>query len=217
MSRHFSGNDLVCVRGEKTVFERLSFSIGDGDALVLRGPNGSGKSSLLRVMAGLLPAESGVLLWNGLDVAQDSHWHRASLHYVGHQNALKPLLAVAENLAFAASLRSDNTRCSDALEAFALDSLAELPVRLLSAGQRRRLALARLLASAAPLWLLDEPTASLDEDAIAMLQVAITAHRAGGGIVVVAVHGTLDIEAPSQLDLSDFAPVNGVHPEHGRS
>ena len=100
MSRRFSGNNLVCVRGEKTVFERLSFSIGDGDALVLRGPNGSGKSSLLRVMAGLLPTESGVLLWNGLDVAQDSQWHRASLHYVGHQNALKPLLAVAENLAF---------------------------------------------------------------------------------------------------------------------
>ena len=216
MSRRFSGNDLVCIRGEKTVFERLSFSVGDGDALVLRGPNGSGKSSLLRVMAGLLPTDSGVLLWNELDVAQDLHLHRAGLHYLGHQNALKPLLTVVENLSFAASLRSDDARCSNALEAFALDNLAEVPVRLLSAGQRRRLALARLLASAAALWLLDEPTTSLDEEAIAMLQAAITDHRAGGGIVVLAVHGTLDIESPSQLDLSDFAPVGEVHSEQAR-
>lgn len=213
MSRRFSGNDLVCVRGEKTVFEHLSFSIGDGDALVLRGPNGSGKSSLLRVMAGLLQVESGALLWNGLDVTQDLHLHRTGLHYVGHQSALKPLLTVTENLAYAAAIRSADTSCPDALEAFALANLAELPVRLLSAGQRRRLALARLVASQAPLWLLDEPTASLDDEAVAMLQSVISSHRAGGGIVVLAVHGALAMEAPSELDISNFSPLSGALPE----
>ncbi len=213
MSKRFSGNDLVCVRGERTVFERLSFSIGDGDALVLRGPNGSGKSSLLRIMAGLLHLESGELLWNGLDVTQDLHLHRTGLNYVGHQNALKPLLTVTENLAFAASIRSAETRCCDALEAFALANLAELPVRLLSAGQRRRLALARLVASPASLWLLDEPTTSLDEDAVAMLQSVVSSHRARGGIVVLAVHGTLAMEAPTELDISNFSPRGGAMPE----
>ncbi len=217
MSKRFSGNDLVCVRGERTVFERLSFSIGDGDALVLRGPNGSGKSSLLRIMAGLLHLESGELLWNGLDVTQDLHLHRTGLHYVGHQNALKPLLTVTENLAFAASIRSAETRCRDALEAFALANLAELPVRLLSAGQRRRLALARLVASPASLWLLDEPTNSLDEDAVAMLQSVINSHRARGGMVVLAAHGTLAMAAPTELDISDFSPLSGALPEHALS
>ena len=210
MAKRFSGNELVCVRGEKTVFERLSFSVSDGDALVLRGPNASGKSSLLRVMAGLLQLESGAILWNERDITDDLHLHRASLHYVGHQNALKPLLTVTENLAFAASLRSSENGCSNALETFALANLADVPVRLLSAGQRRRLTLARLIASQSRLWLLDEPTTSLDEEAVATLQSVISSHRAEGGIVVLAAHGALTTESPSELDLRSFAPLGGA-------
>ena len=213
MVRRFSGNELVCVRGEKTVFESLSFSVSDGDALVLRGPNGSGKSSLLRVMAGLLQAESGALLRDERDVTENLLLHRASLHYVGHQNALKPLLTVIENLAFAASLRSRENRCRNALETFALANLADVPVRLLSAGQRRRLTLARLIASQSPLWLLDEPTTSLDEDAVATLQSVISSHRVDGGIVVLAAHSSMTTESPSELDLRSFAPHDGARYE----
>ena len=213
MAKRFSGNELVCVRGEKTVFERLSFSVSDGNALVLRGPNGSGKSSLLRVMAGLLQVESGAILWNERDITDDLHLHRASLHYVGHQNALKPLLTVTENLAFAASLRSSENGCSNALETFALADLADVPVRLLSAGQRRRLTLARLITSQSPLWLLDEPTTSLDEEAVATLQSVISSHRAEGGIVILAAHGALTTESPSELDLRSFAPLGEAQSE----
>lgn len=207
MSSRFTGNDLVCIRSEWTVFEGLSFSIGESDAVVLRGPNGSGKSTLLRLMAGLLHPDSGILTWNEQDISQDIHVHGANIHYVGHQDAIKPLLTVAENLSFAASLKTSEFNHGIALEAFALTDLADLPVRLLSAGQRRRLALSRLVASQAPLWLLDEPTVSLDEDAVTMLLSAISAHRAGGGMVVAAVHGPLNLEGASELDVGAFAPT----------
>ena len=210
MPSRFTGNDLVCIRGEKTVFEGLSFSIGESDAIVLRGPNGSGKSTLLRLMAGLLRPDSGVLTWNELDISQDIHTHGANIHYVGHQDAIKPLLTVAENLSFAASLKASAFNLRNALEVFALIDLADLPVRLLSAGQRRRLALSRLVASQAPLWLLDEPTVSLDEGAVTMLLSAIAAHRAGGGIVVAAVHGPLNLQDASEFDVDTFAPTGSV-------
>lgn len=210
MPSRFTGNDLVCIRGERTVFEGLSFSIGKSDAVVLRGPNGSGKSTLLRLMAGLLHPDSGVLTWNEQDISQDIHLHGANIHYVGHQDAVKPLLTVAENLSFAASLKTPEFNHRIALEAFALVDLADLPVRLLSAGQRRRLALSRLVASQAPLWLLDEPTVSLDEDGVTMLLSAISAHRAGGGMVVAAVHGPLNLQDTSELDVGAFATTGSV-------
>ena len=210
MSSRFSGNDLVCIRGERAVFEDLSFSISEGDALVLRGPNGSGKSTLLRVMAGFLRPETGTLTWNDEDISQDMHSHRKNIHYVGHQDAIKLLLTVAENLSFAVSLRTSEFDHCEALDAFALADLADLPVRLLSVGQRRRLALSRLVASQAPLWLLDEPTVSLDENAIAMLLAVISAHRAVGGMVVVAVHGPLILEDMSELDVGGFTPAGNV-------
>lgn len=208
MSSRFIGKDLVCVRGEKIVFENLSFSMDEGSALVLRGPNGSGKSSLLRMMAGLLQPELGTLTRDDLDVTQDINRHRGNLHYLGHQNALQPLLTVAENIAFASALRIGKVDCREALNSFELINLAALPVRLLSAGQMRRLALARLVASPAPLWLLDEPTSSLDTAAVTLLHKVIATHRSNGGMVVLALHETLTLESPSELDLTSFAPVS---------
>jgi heme exporter protein A len=203
----FEGRGLACRRGERLVFERLDFELAPGGALVLTGPNGSGKSSLLRVMAGLTPPLAGALSWDGTAVAEDPAAHRARVHLVGHQDALKPVLTVAETLAFSAALRGTSAdRVPLALQRFHLAELTELPCRVLSAGQRRRLALARLLASPAPLWLLDEPTTGLDDASMLDLMAAIAEHRGGGGLVAIATHLSLPLPAASTLPLQEFAP-----------
>jgi heme exporter protein A len=201
----FSGAGLACVRGERLVFRGLSFALEAGDALLLTGPNGSGKSSLLRLMAGLLPPWSGTLAWAGESVAADKAAHRARLHFVGHQDALKPVLTAAETLAFWAGLRGGDA-VDAALERFRLATLAETPCRYLSAGQKRRLALARLLASPAPLWLLDEPTTGLDAASVAAFEEVLAEHRAGGGLVVASTHVPLGLATPKTLDLAAYAP-----------
>ena len=202
----FEGQDLACMRGERTVFAGLSFALGAGDALTLTGPNGSGKSSLLRLLAGLLRPARGRLLWRGDPVARDPDAHRARLCYVGHQDPVKPLLGVRENLAFWARLQGGTEDgVASALDRFGLMALATVPARLLSAGQRRRLNLARLLACAAPLWLLDEPTVALDKEASATLEAALAEQRARGGIVLLATHARIALPGAGLLALESFA------------
>jgi heme exporter protein A len=200
----FSGRGLACRRGERDVFLELGFRVEAGGALVLRGPNGSGKSSLLRCMAGLLSPIAGELAWDGRPIALDPEAHRARLHYVGHLDAIKPVLTVAENLRTWAALRGASTGAiGEALARLAIDGLARLPARLLSAGQRRRLALARLLVAPAQLWLLDEPTNALDDEGAARFAEIVADHRAKGGLVVLATHGAAAAGAP-ELDLSAY-------------
>ncbi len=219
----FEGRDLACLRGERSVFAGLSFALAPGGALLLTGPNGSGKSSLLRLMAGLLAPAAGSLLWDGAPVREDPEAHRARLHYVGHLNAIKTDLTAAENLAFWASGRgtgpeggpnagSDTNSAArlavgTALERFALAPLADVAARLLSAGQRRRLALARLLTGTAELWLLDEPTVGLDESSLGRLQAILAAHRETGGRIVAATHTALELPGAERLDLTDYPPA----------
>jgi heme exporter protein A len=204
-ARLFEGRELACRRGERLVFEGLDFALASGGALVLTGPNGSGKSSLLRLMAGLTPALQGTLSWEGTAVAEDPVAHRARLHLVGHQDALKAALTVAETLAFSAALReASHDRLLPALQRFHLAELADLPCRVLSAGQRRRLALARLLASPAPLWLLDEPSTGLDDASMLDLLATIAEHRAQGGLVAIATHLPMPLAAATTLSLADF-------------
>jgi len=203
----FSGENLLCIRGERTVFTGLGFAVGPGDALVLTGPNGSGKSSLLRMMAGLLPPASGILYRDGEDIRAAPEEHRASLHYVGHLDAVKPVLTVAENLAFWAGIRQMEAPVGEALGAFGLKNLADTPARLLSAGQKRRLNLARLAASPAPLWLLDEPTVALDSAAVAALVALVARHRESGGMAVVSTHIDLGIAASATLAMAGFAAI----------
>ncbi len=206
-ARLFEGRDLACRRGERLVFEGLDFALDRGGALLLTGPNGSGKSSLLRVMAGLTPPLLGTLTWDGAGVTEDPGAHRARLHFVGHQDALKPVLTVAETLGFAAALRqAPRDRILPALQKFHLAELADLPCRVLSAGQRRRLALARLLASPATLWLLDEPTTGLDDASVQDLMSVIAEHRAGGGMAVIATHQPLPLPQATALSLARFTP-----------
>ncbi len=206
----FEGRDLACVRGERPVFAGLGFAVAPGGALVLHGPNGSGKSSLLRLMAGLLKPAGGQLTWAGRAIAEDPDAHRAHLNYLGHLDAVKSALSVAENLAFWASARGTPGGGADgvatALERTGLAGLAGVPARLLSAGQRRRLALARLFLGGAELWLLDEPTVGLDRDSIGRLQAGLADHRRAGGRVVVATHTTIDLPQAERLDLSAYRP-----------
>lgn len=169
---------------------------------MLRGPNGSGKSSLLRLLAGFLRPAAGVLAWSGAPLADDLAAHRARLHHIGHADAVKGALTVRENLAFAAALSGGaEETLTGALAGFALAPLAELPARYLSAGQRRRLALARLLAVPRPLWLLDEPGVGLDAASRRRLEAAVAAQRTAGGIVVLATHGDVAIEDALVLEL----------------
>jgi heme exporter protein A len=196
----FAGHDLACRRGGRPVFEALSFALAAGDALVLRGRNGSGKSSLLRLLAGFLRPSAGRLSWAGEDALAAPVEHRCRIHHVGHTDAVKAVLTVRENLAAAAAIAGGDAAIGPALAGMGLDQLADSPARFLSAGQRRRLALARLLATPRPLWLLDEPGTGLDRASRARLEAAIGRHRAGGGIAVIATHGDVAVERPLLLD-----------------
>ncbi len=199
--------NLACLRGGRPVFADLSFELPPGQILVLVGPNGSGKSSLLRILAGLLRPALGALSWDGEPVARDYLVHFDRLHYVGHQTALKPRLSVGENLSFWAELRgvSSAGAVGEILERLALSHLTEHPAEILSSGQRRRLALARLLVAPAALWLLDEPTVGLDEASIGRLRGIIAEHCAGGGSAVIATHLDLGLTHEQTLSLADFA------------
>lgn len=203
----FSGRDLGCVRSEREVFHGLSFELGAGEALVIVGPNGSGKSSLLRLLCGLLPPAAGAILWEGRPISEDREAHRARLHYAGHAEALKPLLTVAENLRFTAALAGpvEPAEVMRALAAFDLARLADFPCRILSAGQRRRVVLARLLVRRAPLWLLDEPVTGLDAASIVALRRRLEDHRAGGGMVALATHVDLGLGGAKTLDVGAFS------------
>jgi heme exporter protein A len=196
---------LALDRGGRRLFEGVAFAVDAGESLVVTGPNGAGKSSLLRVVAGLLPPSEGTVRLEGGD---DELPVSAQAHYLGHLDAVKPSLSVAEALGFwAVYLGGRRTLVDDALDAVGLLALADLPSAYLSAGQRRRLALARLIAAPRPLWLLDEPTAALDAAAERRLGELIRDHVSGGGMVVAATHAELPIPAPRRLVLGDRVPA----------
>ena len=203
----FNGNDLVCIRGERTVFSGLDFSLDQGDALILKGANGSGKSSLLRLMAGLSQPHNGFLKWNGKPISYDMEDHNSRLHYVGHSDPVKPILTVRENIQFWSNLRPKNLIINSpttALNKLGISNLENVNGAILSEGQKRRVNLARILTVQAPLWLLDEPTTSLDQKAEKNLIDAITAHRSNGGMVVISTHVSDIVSNSQELDLGNF-------------
>ena len=192
-----AGDNLACIRGGRAVFAQLNFSVADGEALLVTGRNGAGKSSLLRVIAGLVRLADGKLRLDGGDPEATI---AEQVHYVGHQDALKPALSVSENLHFWATYLGDTTAdTGPALEAVDLAPLAGLPAAYLSAGQRRRLSIARLVAVKRPIWLLDEPTSALDAASQGKLAGLMRAHLAAGGMIVAATHGPIGLESPREM------------------
>jgi heme exporter protein A len=192
-------SDLACARGGRQVFRGLSFTVNGGEALLVTGPNAAGKSSLLRLVAGLLRLQHGRLELEGSD-AERTIGEQA--HYLGHQDALKPALSVAENLGFWTRFLGGQGKAPAALAAVGLGALAHLPASYLSAGQRRRLSLARLLTIERPIWLLDEPTATLDAPGHGLLAALMRAHLAGGGLILAATHGSIGLDRAPELRLS---------------
>ncbi|HSU99388.1 MAG TPA: heme ABC exporter ATP-binding protein CcmA, partial [Roseiarcus sp.] len=183
------------------VLSGLSFEATQDSALIVTGPNGAGKTSLLRALAGFLPIEAGGFALEGGDPERTAG---EQAHYLGHADGVKSALTAGENLAFAAAmLGGDPSRAAQlaALSALGLAHAIDFPARLLSAGQRRRVALARLIIASRPLWLLDEPTTALDAAAQAALAAVMQAHLEGGGILVAAVHAPLGLDEARELRL----------------
>jgi heme exporter protein A len=188
-----------CIRGGRELFRGLSFGLEAGETLAVVGPNGAGKSSLLRLIAGLLrPAEGRVVLEGD---PEDRPLGQAA-HFVGHLDGVKVALSAAENLEFLRAIMGGGGVATEAaLAALGLGRIASLPVRMFSAGQKRRLALARLLVAPRPLWLLDEPATALDAEGQAALATLASAHLAGGGLIVAATHTPLQFGQGRELRL----------------
>jgi heme exporter protein A len=184
-----AAHDISCQRGERVLFRDLSFVVQPGEGLLVTGPNGAGKTSLLRQIAGLLPLTAGRLSLKG---AKPDAELPELCHYVGHLNGIKTSFTVRENLAFWADFLGENDgSVPRALGAFGLTPLADFPAGLLSAGQKRKVALSRLYAAPRPIWLLDEPQVSLDAPSLKLLEAAIKEHLEAGGIAMVASHTAL--------------------------
>jgi heme exporter protein A len=191
---------LLCVRGGREVFSGLGFAVAAGEALVVTGRNGAGKSSLLRMIAGLVRIAGGRLALTDADTERTIP---EQAHYLGHQDALKPSLTVAENLSFWARYFGGGAAPEAALAAVGLSAVADLPAAYLSAGQRRRLSVARLLAAQRPIWLLDEPTSALDREAQVALTGLMRQHLSGGGLILAATHGPIGLEGAKELRLGE--------------
>lgn len=194
--------NLIVDRGARRVVDGLSFTVDAGETLVLTGANGAGKTTVIRTVAGLIGAEGGTIRLEGGNAEQEIAAHA---HYIGHLNALKPSLTVEENLRFWAAYLGgggvSRAAIDAALVAFDLEPLAMIPAGYLSAGQKRRACLARLVVTERPIWLLDEPTVSLDAASVKLLANCVGAHLKGGGLVLAATHIPLGLASERRLEL----------------
>jgi len=204
---NFNGINLSCKRGDKEVFSGLSIQLLPGEIIELHGPNGSGKTSLLRLIAGISEPTKGTFYWSDGNVLENLERHFSRITFIGSADALKPMLTVEENLYDWTWLRRpkpDRNIIGSALRAFGIDNLADTPVKFLSAGQRKRLTLAKLLTGETSFWLLDEPTIALDPEALSFLNQLLIKHRNSGGMAVVATNIKLQIQNTRRINLVSY-------------
>jgi heme exporter protein A len=196
--------NLSCVRGDHTLFRELSFTLRPGELLHVTGRNGSGKTTLLRALCGLTRPAEGEVRWDGKNARALGDDFRNQVAYVGHLNGIQGELTPPENLRAAGKLsgRFDEARIAPVLEHLALDPYSEFPAKILSQGQKRRLALARLMLLQKPLWILDEPLAALDTRSIALIMEAIVVHLARGGIAVLTSHQELAVDVKTLITIN---------------
>lgn len=196
--------DLACLRGDRLLFKNIKFELHAGGLLTVLGENGSGKSSLLRMLCGLVLPEAGAIFWGGHNIKEAAEAYRADLTYIGHLNGLKEDLTALENLLTSAHLVGNaihEARALDALSAIGIARCAHLPVRVLSQGQKRRVALAKLWLAKSKLWILDEPFAALDVASVEGLAAHLSAHLESGGMAILTTHQDVLIHAQSTQTL----------------
>jgi heme exporter protein A len=199
-------HDLTVLRGTRIIFQGLGLTAEAGEALTVTGPNGAGKTTLLRCIAGFLPTAYGEIKLAGGD---DERAVGEQAHYIGHLNGIKPALTVSENLRFFTEFLGGEGDPDAAAERLALAALADIPAAYLSAGQKRRLGLARLICARRPLWLLDEPAVSLDTASQDILKDIVADHLRKGGIVIAVTHTPLGWDAARRFDFKEFAGGEG--------
>lgn len=207
MSDILRGHNLTCIRGDKLVFSDLSFELPPGHALILNGANGSGKSSLMKIIAGLLPAQSGMISFDDQNITCDRDWISRNICYLAHKNGMKAEMTVAENLAFWANMEHHDGDVRQEAVKIGIDHCLDLPVCYLSSGQARRAALTRVLCHPAKFWLLDEPTVGLDSAGVELLAGLMNDHLKNGGRILAATHIELGINPDKStiLNMSDFS------------
>jgi heme exporter protein A len=212
-----SAQGLTCVRGDRPLFAGVDLAVGPGEWLHVRGANGSGKTSLLRLLAGLSHPEAGQVTWDGEPISRIAQDYHRALLFLGHHAAVKEELTGAENLQLSAQLDGgeiDRAEVDHALGRFGLKGREDLPVRVLSAGQKRRVLLARLMTRKAKLWVLDEPFTALDARAVEMLGNLAREHLAQGGMAVITSHQAVPIDGGKALELSSSS--NHLKPGEGK-
>ena len=198
MTHKLSADNLTLIRGERLLFKGLSFALESGELLVLEGRNGSGKTSLIRAIAGMLSLEAGTVSWDGVPVEKQRQVFHGSLVWLAHRTGLKGDLTLVENLGFERSLRAYSRRDPEEVyERLGIARLKKLILRSLSAGQQRRVALARMLLADVPLWFMDEPFTNLDREGRALVLELVEEHLATGGMCVMAAHQDVEISAPT--------------------
>ena len=205
-ARTLEAHNLACQRGDRTLFSGLTFTLSPGELLQVAGPNGSGKTSLLKILCGISSPIEGEVLWQGKNARKQGEDFRANMLYLGHHNAVKEDLSALENLRIAATLAGEplgEKQALDALDRIGLLGREYLPAKVLSQGQKRRVTLARLLVSRAPLWILDEPLTALDVKAIDLIQSRLAEHLAAQGMVVLTTHQPIDVPGitPRRLEM----------------
>ena len=198
MSIKLNGSGLTLFRGDRCLFKELEFALNPGELLLLEGRNGSGKTSLLRAIAGLIELESGTILWNDEPVSKERQVFQNAMVWMSHKTGFKGDLTLVDNLRFESTLRLRSSRDFDeVLQKLGLSRLRRLPMRSLSAGQQRRVALARMLLAAAPLWMMDEPASNLDSQGRELVIQLLSEHLRGGGMAIVAAHQDVVVDIPT--------------------